>query len=43
VEVLVRRDVILPPIANKFIALAGETFSVPTEAFSAGEATPLSN
>jgi len=43
VEVLVRRDVILPPIANKFIALAGETFSVPTEAFSAGKATPLSN
>ena len=43
VEVLVRRDVILPPIANKFIALAKEAFSVPTEAFSAGEATPLSN
>jgi DNA-binding transcriptional LysR family regulator len=43
VEVLVRRDVSLPPVANKFIALAIETFSVPADAFSAGEATPLSN
>jgi DNA-binding transcriptional LysR family regulator len=43
VEVLVRRDVVLPPIANKFIDLARETFSVPTNAFSAGETTPLSN
>lgn len=43
VEVLVRRDVILSPIANKFIALAKEAFSVPTDAFPAGETTPLSN
>jgi DNA-binding transcriptional LysR family regulator len=43
VEVLVRRDVVLPPIANKFIDLARETFSVSTNAFSAGETTPLSN
>jgi DNA-binding transcriptional LysR family regulator len=43
VEILVRRDVVLPPIANKFIDLARETFSVPTNAFSAGETTPLSN
>ncbi len=43
VEVLVRRDVILPPVANKFIALAKEAFSVPTDAFPAGETTPLSN
>ncbi len=42
VDVLVRRDVILPPIANRFISLARETFSVPTDAYSAGEATPLS-
>jgi DNA-binding transcriptional LysR family regulator len=43
VEVLVRRDVVLPPIANKFIALARETFSVPTDVLPPGEATPLSN
>jgi DNA-binding transcriptional LysR family regulator len=43
VEVLVRRDVSLPPIANKFIALARETFSVPTDALPAGEAAPLYN
>lgn len=42
VDVLVRRDVILPPIANRFISLARETFSVPTDAYSAGEVTPLS-
>ena len=43
VEVLVRRDVSLSPITNKFIALARETFSVPNEVFPTGEATPLSN
>jgi DNA-binding transcriptional LysR family regulator len=42
VEVLVRRDVILPPVANKFISLAREIFSVPTGAYPAGKATPLS-
>jgi len=43
VEVLVRRDVILPPIANQFIALAREAFSVPTDVLPPGKATPLSN
>jgi DNA-binding transcriptional LysR family regulator len=41
VDVLVRRDVILPPLANRFISLARETFSVPTNTYSSGEATPL--
>jgi DNA-binding transcriptional LysR family regulator len=43
VDVLVRRDVILTPIANRFISLARETLSVPTDAYPAGEITPLSN
>jgi len=43
VDVLVRRDVILPAIANKFIALAGETFSGKTDASHSGRATPLFN
>ena len=34
VDVLVRQDVILPPIANSFIALARETLSAPTGAYS---------
>jgi DNA-binding transcriptional LysR family regulator len=34
VEILVRRDVVLPPIANKFIDLARETFSAPADAYS---------
>ena len=42
VDVLVRQDVILPPIANSFISLARETFSAPTGADSVGEATPIS-
>jgi len=37
VDVLVRRDVILPPIANRFISLARETFSVPADAHSVGK------
>jgi DNA-binding transcriptional LysR family regulator len=34
VEILVRRDVVLPPTANKFIDLARETFSTPADAYS---------
>ena len=34
VDVLVRQDVILPPIANSFISLAKETLSAPTGAYS---------
>jgi DNA-binding transcriptional LysR family regulator len=36
VDVLVRQDVILPPIANSFISLARETLSAPTGAYSVG-------
>jgi len=43
VDVYVRRDAILPQIANSFIALAREAFSVPAGAFSTGGASPLSN
>jgi len=36
VDVLVRQDVILSPIANSFISLARETLSSPTGAYPAG-------
>lgn len=36
VDVLVRQDVILPPIANSFISLARETLSAPTGGYSVG-------
>jgi DNA-binding transcriptional LysR family regulator len=40
VDALVRRDALLPPIAERFISLLREAFLVPTNAY--GEATPLS-